>query len=260
MVVFFDIDGTIVDEATQIIPQSTAQAVRALRCNGHLPVINTGRPYGHIDPRVRAMDFAGWICGCGMQVILNDRMIYQDYPDAACCRKVADLAAQCGMLILAEGEEELFYDSSVTYTAAPAMEAERMRQKGFRIRDLRECPDVRFIKFVTHDAPECDRERFAAGVSDLFDGIDRGGSMMEFVKKGNSKARGMEILLKELQIPKDQTFAIGDSTNDLPMFALAGTTICMGSGMDALKAQADYITDSVLDHGIFNALRHFRLI
>ncbi len=260
MVVFFDIDGTIVDEATQIIPDSVPQAIHALRRNGHLPVINTGRPYGHIDPRVRAMDFGGWVCGCGMQVILHDRMIYRDYPDPAICRQVADLAAECGMLILAEGEQELYYDSTVTYTEAPAMEAERMRKKGFGIRDLRESEDIRFIKFVTHDAPKCDRKRFLAGVSDVFEGIDRGGSMMEFVKKGNSKAHGMEILLRELNVPKEETFAIGDSTNDLPMFALAGTTICMGGGMEELKAQADYITQSVLEDGIMTGLRHFGLI
>ena len=34
----------------------------------------------------------------------------------------------------------------------------------------------------------------------------------------------------------------------------------MGDGMDMLKAAADYITDSVLEDGIFNALRHFGLI
>lgn len=260
MVVFFDIDGTIVDEATQIIPDSVPKAIHALRHNGHLPVINTGRPYGHIDPRVRAMDFGGWVCGCGMQVILHDRMIYRDDPDPAICRQVVDLASECGMLLLAEGEQELYYDSAVTYTEAPAMEIQRMRQKGFRIRDLRASENVRFIKFVTHDAPKCDRERFVAGVSDVFEGIDRGGAMMEFVKKGNSKARGMEMILKELGVPREQTFAIGDSTNDLPMFALAGTTICMGGGMEELKAQADYITECVLEDGIFKGLHHFKLI
>ena len=80
MVVFFDIDGTIVDDATQIIPESAVEAIGALRRNGHLPVVNTGRPFGHIDPRVRAMDFGGWICGCGMEVILNGEFVYQDYP------------------------------------------------------------------------------------------------------------------------------------------------------------------------------------
>ena len=44
MVVFFDIDGTVVDNDTQIIPDSTVEAIRLLRENGHLSVVNTGRP------------------------------------------------------------------------------------------------------------------------------------------------------------------------------------------------------------------------
>ena len=44
MVIFFDIDGTIVDDGTQIIPQSTIESVKKLRALGHIPVVNTGRP------------------------------------------------------------------------------------------------------------------------------------------------------------------------------------------------------------------------
>ena len=70
----------------------------------------------------------------------------------------------------------------------------------------------------------------------------------------------MRRLLQILNVPKEESFAIGDSENDLTMFDVAGTTICMGDGMEKLKAAADYITDSVLEDGIFNALRHFGLI
>ena len=34
----------------------------------------------------------------------------------------------------------------------------------------------------------------------------------------------------------------------------------MGNAIDALKQQADYITTSVDDSGILNALRHFKVI
>ena len=53
MVVFFDIDGTVMDYETQIIPESAVEAIRLLKKNGHLPIVNTGRPIGHVDPRVQ---------------------------------------------------------------------------------------------------------------------------------------------------------------------------------------------------------------
>ena len=89
MVVFFDIDGTIVDDRTQIIPESAVRAVERLGENGHLAVVNTGRPYSHIDPRVREMAFGAWICGCGMEIKLRDGL------SAGLRSRMS--AAECGM-------------------------------------------------------------------------------------------------------------------------------------------------------------------
>lgn len=71
MVVLFDIDGTLVDYGTQKIPESTIRAVNKLKEKGHIPVVNTGRPFTHIDPRVRAMDFTAYICACGIEKALQ---------------------------------------------------------------------------------------------------------------------------------------------------------------------------------------------
>ena len=260
MVVFFDIDGTVVDNDTQIIPESTVEAVRLLRERGHLPVINTGRPYGHIDPRVRKMDFSGWICACGMEVVLNGAYLHRDYPSRETCRRVEAEAKRCGMLIQAESETELFYDENMTYSGFSAREAERLAKKGIRVVPFSAVPDYSFVKFVTHDTEGCKRQEFLRSMEPDFDCFIHEGTMVEYIKKGNSKARGMERLIAALGVPKEETFAIGDSGNDLPMFAAAGTTICMGNGMEVLKDRADYVTDPVVEDGIYKALKHYRLI
>lgn len=260
MVVFFDIDGTVVDNDTQIIPESTVEAVRLLRENGHLPVINTGRPYGHIDPRVRAMDFGGWICACGMEVILDGKYLNRDYPSKEICHRIAEAAHRYGLLIQAEGESELFYDETMTYSGFSAREAVRLAAKGIKVVPFSAVPDFSFVKFVTHDIEGSNREAFLAVADTEFDYFIHEGTMIEYAKRGNTKAKGMELLLRELNIPREETFAIGDSGNDLPMFAMAGTTICMGNGMDIAKENADFVTDSVLDDGIYMALKHYGLI
>ncbi len=260
MVVFFDIDGTVVDNDTQIIPESTVEAVRLLRENGHLSVVNTGRPYGHVDPRVRKMDFDGWICSCGAEVILNGEYLHRDYPSKETCHRIAEEAHRCGMLIQAESEAELFYDETMTYTGFSAREAVRLAAKGIRVVPFSAVPDYSFAKFVTHDTEGCRRADFLAVAEAEFDYFTHEGTMIEYTKRGNTKAKGMERLLAALNVPREDTFAIGDSGNDLPMFAMAGTTICMGNGMDILKAQADYVTDSVLEDGIYKALKHYGLI
>ncbi len=260
MVVFFDIDGTLVDEQTQIIPESAVRAVRQLKQRGHVPVVNTGRPLGHIDRRIREMDFSGWICSCGMEIFLDGKWLYRRFPDEELCRYVVNSVRECRMQVLYEDSDALYRDGAQSDGPACSREEQRLRARGMTVREIEQVPGMRFQKFVTHDAPGCQRIEFLRRMDPWFTCIDRGGGMVEYVKKGCSKAGGMQVLMEHLGVSREQTLAIGDSTNDLPMFSAAGHTACMGGGMRELKAKSEYITASVLDDGVEKALRHFRLI
>ena len=149
MVVFFDIDGTIVDNATQIIPDSAIRAVERLRENGHIPVVNTGRPYAHIDPRVREMAFSGWVCGCGMEVLLEGTWLHRDHPSPELCRLVRDTARDCGMQALYEpAEPGVFTDGQWSRHPLIQKETRQMAGKSFFVRPL-EDGKPRFLKMVT---------------------------------------------------------------------------------------------------------------
>ena len=259
MVVFFDIDGTIIDEKTQQIPQSAIDAVATLTERGHIPVINTGRPYCHIDPRVRQMAFPAWVCGCGMEVLYQGNWLSRQHPGDDVCTFVIRRARECGMLTLYEAQEgAIVLDGSYALHPAIQLEKTRMAAKGFRIYTVEEHP--RFMKFLTWDAPGCRRQEFLKDMEPYFSPIDRGNTAVEYVTKGCSKAGGMELLLKALGVSREDTLAIGDSTNDLPMFRTAGHTVCMGGGMAELKAVSDYITAPVMEDGIAKALKHFGLL
>ena len=54
--------------------------------------------------------------------------------------------------------------------------------------------------------------------------------------------------------------AFGDGGNDTSMIRTAGIGIAMGNAVDALKQEADYVTTSVDDDGIWSALCHFGVI
>lgn len=262
MVVFFDIDGTIVDEPTQQIPPSVARAVTKLCENGHVPVVNTGRPYSHIDPRVRAMDFQGWICGCGMQIILNGECIRLDVPTLEVCEYVVRSVRECNMQVLYETMEgEMLTDGEYSrHNPIVLQEAANMRAKGFTVCDIDTMPTYRFFKGGIWDGPGCDRQEMLRRLDPYFDYVLRTGTMIELVNPGCTKAVGMKILLDHLGVEKKDTIAIGDSHNDIPMFEASGQTICLGNGVPELKARADYVTDTVLNDGIEKALLHFGLI
>ena len=54
-----------------------------------------------------------------------------------------------------------------------------------------------------------------------------------------------------------RTIAFGDGGNDLSMIRQAGIGVAMGNASDELKRNADYITTSVDDDGILNALNFY---
>ena len=56
------------------------------------------------------------------------------------------------------------------------------------------------------------------------------------------------------------TYALGDSVNDLEMLQTVGHGIAMGNATDVVKKAAEYVTDSLFEAGVYNALSHYDLI
>ena len=134
-----------------------------------------------------------------------------------------------------------------------------MRRNGNYVRNLADGIRHPFVKFCTFDAPGGRRMDFIAAMEDRFECIQRRG-MVELLLKGNSKAAGLQMILQALSCPAEKTMAFGDSANDLPMFKAVGTAICMGNGVQEAKEASHYVTETVLEDGIFHALKRDQLI
>ena len=83
---------------------------------------------------------------------------------------------------------------------------------------------------------------------------------IDIIPKQGGKITGIRIYLDRNGIDRSQTMAFGDGENDIEMLEYVGIGIAMGNGSDAVKAAADYITDTVENNGIEKALKHFGLI
>ncbi|MDL2254794.1 HAD hydrolase family protein, partial [Bacteroidales bacterium OttesenSCG-928-J16] len=82
----------------------------------------------------------------------------------------------------------------------------------------------------------------------------------DIIPKGGSKWIGIEKVLEHFGIAPDETMAFGDGGNDVEMLRNAGIGVAMQNAEMGVQQAADYVTTSVDDDGIANALRHFRLI
>ena len=82
----------------------------------------------------------------------------------------------------------------------------------------------------------------------------------DIIPCNGGKDIGIQKILDYFNINKEEAMAFGDGGNDISMLKYVGTGGAMGNDKDNVKAIADYITDSVQEDGIVNALKHFEII
>ena len=82
----------------------------------------------------------------------------------------------------------------------------------------------------------------------------------DITANGADKGKGIIAMARHEGFDPSRTIAFGDGGNDSSMILQAGIGVAMGNALDALKQQADYVTTSVDDDGILNALKHFKVI
>jgi phosphoglycolate phosphatase len=74
---------------------------------------------------------------------------------------------------------------------------------------------------------------------------------------GISKESGLLVLLKELKQPRDQLMCVGDAENDLAMFKVAALKIAVQNSVEALKREADFVTEAKAGKGVSEAISRF---
>ncbi|EJO22459.1 Cof-like hydrolase [Selenomonas sp. FOBRC6] len=102
-------------------------------------------------------------------------------------------------------------------------------------------------------------EAVLAAFGDRVDVTRSADCLIEIVPKGISKASALTSLAAKLGIAIEETMAIGDAYNDLPMLKAAGKSVAMGNAFPAVKEEADYETLSCTENGLAAAIYHYVL-
>ena len=86
------------------------------------------------------------------------------------------------------------------------------------------------------------------------DTIDSGFQFVEIVPKGVNKGAALRKVSDMMNIKRNEIIAFGDNENDIEMLQFAGTGIAMGNAPDHVKKEADLVTETNDNDGIFNIL------
>ena len=82
----------------------------------------------------------------------------------------------------------------------------------------------------------------------------------DIMNKGVTKGTALRTIENRIGVRYEETMAFGDGGNDISMLRHAGIGVAMGNAKEDVKASANYVTTSVDEDGIANALKHFGVI
>lgn len=258
-IVFLDIDGTLVPERSAYIPESARAAIARAQAQGHLVFINTGRAWSNMDRFLFDTPFDGFICGCGTYIVYRGEVLLHKVLSEEACRCIYRSALDCGMDFMGEADHGLYCDLSTYQTREARNFIEDLKTR-YDLREDTPASQMRFDKFITWTSRNGDLKRFIREVSPYVTYTDRGGIFSEYVPCGYTKATGIDFVLDKLSLSVDNTYAIGDGPNDLPMLRHVAHPIVMGNSSPAsMFDEAEYVTTDILEDGIANAFEKFIL-
>ena len=270
---FFDIDGTLIDPKTGLVPRSAADAISEAQANGSLVFICSGRPYYEIQESF-GIKRDGAIFSSGGGFELNGKLVLKRVfkPDVA--KFIIDKANECrvgyNIHTLTRGYScprwrKMVFDK---IEGLPASIANRLL-----IQPVFNCGNLPIDKYAGEDIfkmnvhyfPGCDHDTFVNAIAPLTTYVPVNSQSNNSTLGGEispidvNKGTGVLMVVTHYQGDMANTYGFGDSLNDVEMIRECAHGIVMGNGQEQLKDIADYITTNVDQDGIANALRHYGL-
>ena len=247
---FFDIDGTLLVDASKEFPKSAAAAITEARRAGHLIFINSGRTRCLMKDVEGKVPVDGYLCGCGTYIEAEGKALLHRKISAKRRMELQRAILACRLDGILEGPKVCTVQVGVSHME----EIEHVKNVVYKNQGLASADwnteEVDFDKFCVLADENSDAESFLKILAPDMTAIDRGHGLYECVPTGYDKATAMEVILKHYGIAREDSYAFGDSMNDLAMIRYAGNSIIMEKHAKGLEPYATFITKDVEDDGI----------
>lgn len=245
-IVFFDIDGTLLNQKTGCISELTMQTLRKLQANGIRLCIITGRPNASLpDFQDVHFDVISTFNGCFCTA--DSDLIYSNPIDPVDMQIVLQNAAKIGRPVSIAVRDRL---------AANGMDPdlqEYYRLAGLKLEVAEDFEEMLHenIYQIMIGCQESDHETLIRGTSHVKLAIswDRA---VDIIPLTGGKGSAVQHTLDYFHIDPSEAIAFGDSHNDLEMLQAVGTGVAMGNASEQVKAVADRVCGSVSEDGIYH--------
>ena len=245
-IIFFDIDGTLIDQQAETMTDKTIEALKQLHANGYKLCVASGRPTFALNelydlPFDAFLTFNGSYCFTRDDVVYENAISNEDIQQLAKNGEAIDrpIAIATNEAMHANGWDEDL--------------AEYFSFGGMALEKADDFDDVSKHDAIYQVMSGGREEEYDALLKDI-----KGAEItawwdraVDIIPKGGGKGKAVEKFLDYYQLDASQAMAFGDGNNDLPMFDAITHGIAMGNGSDDLKAVAEDVCPSVADDGIY---------
>lgn len=252
--VFFDLDGTLISNATGEIPQSAVESIDRLRKNGVRVFTATGRHMSEIED-LPAIDigFDGYITLNG-QLCLDSRkeLLYGEPISERTVEQMLVLFEERKVPLMLVEKDRMYinYIDEMVETAQAAINTP--------VPDMGTYSGEPIYQFILY-SEERTAEEIVAGLDDCK--MTRWNPYgVDIIAKSGGKVAGIKQIIQDFGIRRNEIMAFGDGENDMDMLRYAGIGVAMGNAEDDVKVCADYVTDDVEEDGIEKASKYFKMI
>lgn len=250
-IIFFDIDGTLVDPDTGKISTKTVEALRRLEEKGIRRAIVTGRPpaslpdFGDLHFDVMAT-FNGCLCYTDSEILYDDPIhpaeLQQVLQNATALGRPISVAVRDRLV--ANGVEQDLADyyrlAGLELTKSEDFDA-ACREPVYQIMlSYRPGDEDAILRDTQHLKIALSWERAA-----------------DVIPASGGKGAAISHILAYFGIDPSEAMAFGDNHNDMEMLDAVGTGVAMGNATQMLKDIADAVCLPVSQDGIYHyCLRH----
>ncbi|MGL5348763.1 MAG: Cof-type HAD-IIB family hydrolase [Peptostreptococcaceae bacterium] len=278
-IIFFDIDGTLRDEAYGI-PKTAKVAIDSCKKNGSYICLCTGRSVGTIPEDVFDLNVDGVIAGGGSYIAFQDKVLKNDFFSS---NKIEEVKQYL--------EDEL---EEVAFTFE-TKENVFMNKEGLKILNHLNEEKFKYLSDEEKNVVENNQKiiyedninKFDSSIhqvnkiclwsrDNVFKNIESiissenmqicqsfnfdNRNYYEIIQNGCNKGEAILELCDNLSIPINKTIAFGDGINDIDMLKTVGLAIGVENGNEEIFKYVDSICEEPMKDGIYLELKRRNII
>jgi len=247
--VVVDLDGTLLDD-NQSISEKNYKVISKLKEKNISFVLASGRPYQSLEEYAAILKLKLPVIstnGALIKNIADSEIVFKSLLSFKDAEKIFNYGLKNNFSVIVYYPDEFLSTDQKTAIYQKDMEGIDVKYR----KELRK--NKRPLKIVFKAEAEKIKSKLGE-VNNIFASdfciTQSDEHYIEFMNKGISKGRGIDYLMENYNLKREEIISIGNNFNDISMLDNSGLAVAMGNSPEAVKKRADLITKSNEEDGV----------